>query len=582
MRAIGTTALALVLLLGASHAQAGVVEDSWSDPYDLLDAAGGGNGGPYLAPVHASLMPDGSVVLFAWRQAGATVANPQARLHASTALLAPTQLQPAPGTTSLALQTFAEPVLYNRVVPGPSPSFLVDTLFCSGHALQPDGRLLVVGGLRKMSFGADEASYQISGGLPHLSTWDPARRAWMTSSPVMTGTGSAGFAVPKFFEGPERFYPTVTRLPGGRMLIVSGSQILEGSVTIEGTTTRYSGRKNLSVETYDPATGSFSLLSHDPAMLLAPDTPPEVFNKDYTHVFSLPAPVRHGAGTFDVAMIGQSGEPVLMSTAGLPRWSSLAPPRPAGIPNPCVGASTLMLPLRAPGDGFGYPAGALLVTGGGDTLRPQDRFDVYAPTRHAWIRSGHLSVVRHHPSTVLLPDGKVLVVAGHAGPGRPPFGLRRAEYLDPRNGFSVELGASINSTVRGYHGRLNGANPQASGIPERATLEILEPPYCAEPRPRILSAPGTIRYGRAFALAADVPVHEVVLLALGSMTHSVDMNQRYVQLELLRGGLAGTHSRPTSPRVLPPDARRAPPGHYMLFVLDRELVPSVARIVRLR
>jgi hypothetical protein len=32
----------------------------------------------------------------------------------------------------------------------------------------------------------------------------------------------------------------------------------------------------------------------------------------------------------------------------------------------------------------------------------------------------------------------------------------------------------------------------------------------------------------------------------------------------------------------PPDRQTAPPGHYMLFVLNQANIPSVARIVHLR
>ncbi len=70
-------------------------------------------------------------------------------------------------------------------------------------------------------------------------------------------------------------------------------------------------------------------------------------------------------------------------------------------------------------------------------------------------------------------------------------------------------------------------------------------------------------------------ISEVVLIALGSMTHSIDMNQRYVQLEV-----SSTAGNITS-FLAPPDSGIAPAGHYMLFVLDDNRVPSVAEIVRI-
>jgi hypothetical protein len=63
------------------------------------------------------------------------------------------------------------------------------------------------------------------------------------------------------------------------------------------------------------------------------------------------------------------------------------------------------------------------------------------------------------------------------------------------------------------------------------------------------------------------------------MTHSFDENQRSVQLRVKSvrsrdGGYTTTLVGPDGPRT-------APPGDYMLFVLDANRVPSVARIVRL-
>jgi len=64
-------------------------------------------------------------------------------------------------------------------------------------------------------------------------------------------------------------------------------------------------------------------------------------------------------------------------------------------------------------------------------------------------------------------------------------------------------------------------------------------------------------------------------MAPSSVTHAVDMNQRYVPLRVKRDRKGGFTAR------MPGDANIAPPGYYMLFVLDRSGTPSVARWVRL-
>ena len=63
-------------------------------------------------------------------------------------------------------------------------------------------------------------------------------------------------------------------------------------------------------------------------------------------------------------------------------------------------------------------------------------------------------------------------------------------------------------------------------------------------------------------------------MSLGSMTHSFDMNQRYVQLA------AAPQSATTVQVTGPANVQTAPPGYYMLFVLDQNRVPSVARFVQ--
>jgi hypothetical protein len=59
------------------------------------------------------------------------------------------------------------------------------------------------------------------------------------------------------------------------------------------------------------------------------------------------------------------------------------------------------------------------------------------------------------------------------------------------------------------------------------------------------------------------------------MTHAFDSNQRHVQLAVV----APTSTSATV--IGPPDRQTAPPGHYVLFILDQANVPSIARSVHL-
>ncbi|MSQ10406.1 MAG: DUF1929 domain-containing protein [Dehalococcoidia bacterium] len=65
------------------------------------------------------------------------------------------------------------------------------------------------------------------------------------------------------------------------------------------------------------------------------------------------------------------------------------------------------------------------------------------------------------------------------------------------------------------------------------------------------------------------------------MTHSFDMNQRYIQLPIIGSGVFNGHNY--SLFTTPADEQHvAPPGHYMLFILDANHVPSVAKIVQVQ
>jgi len=65
----------------------------------------------------------------------------------------------------------------------------------------------------------------------------------------------------------------------------------------------------------------------------------------------------------------------------------------------------------------------------------------------------------------------------------------------------------------------------------------------------------------------------VVLMKARSVTHSFDMDQRYVGLSFSQGagGLTVTG---------PPDSNIAPPGYYMLFLVNKTGTPSVAAWVQ--
>jgi hypothetical protein len=113
------------------------------------------------------------------------------------------------------------------------------------------------------------------------------------------------------------------------------------------------------------------------------------------------------------------------------------------------------------------------------------------------------------------------------------------------------------------------------GGSDNYNVEIYSPPYLFKgARPRITSAPSGVRYGEVFSVQTPdaAAITQVTLVKLSSVTHSYNMSQRFNRLTFTRASNAIN--------VTPPSDRRiAPPGHYMLFVLNSAGVPSIAKIL---
>ncbi|MEK6327511.1 MAG: galactose oxidase early set domain-containing protein [Actinomycetota bacterium] len=222
--------------------------------------------------------------------------------------------------------------------------------------------------------------------------------------------------------------------------------------------------------------------------------------------------------------------------------------------------------------------------------------------QHPWTdggwRSGpSLKLPRSYQNTVLLPDRSMVAVGGGIG-----HTVADQTYAVDPNGRQrqVELYSAVTKTWRlgpaqiedrGYHstalllpdGRVWSAGdqkhpPGPEGGPALTdTAEIYSPPYLFNgPRPTIVSAPSKLRWGDVFRVRAgtSVPAKSAVLVAPGATTHGSDSTQRLVTLKTQRTYAGGIEV------AAPPKRGVAPPGYYMLFLLNNG-VPSVASWVQL-
>jgi hypothetical protein len=201
----------------------------------------------------------------------------------------------------------------------------------------------------------------------------------------------------------------------------------------------------------------------------------------------------------------------------------------------------------------------------------------------------HQPPVRNFANSTLLPTGEVVVSGGVS---KTPYtegdGVKAVEiYLAPRSGQpdSWELGPVAHET-RGYHsvallipdGRVwtAGSEWNYSATPN-LSMELFEPDYYqVANRVSITASPGAVNYNQSFGVrfSPDRTIARVVLMRLGSATHAFDGDQRYVSVPFRQAGTTLT-------AVGPPDATIAPPGYYMLWLIDGNNLPcTLAPFVR--
>jgi hypothetical protein len=233
-----------------------------------------------------------------------------------------------------------------------------------------------------------------------------------------------------------------------------------------------------------------------------------------------------------------------------------------------------------------YRPGKILYVGGGRTTNTAEVIDLNKATP-AWEWTGFMANARRHLNATILPTGQVLVTGGTSGTGfsDESKAVHAAELWDPNSGAWTTLAS--NSVVRVYHstslllkdGRvLHTGSGDAAGNANHFDAEIFSPPYLYKgARPSISSAPSTVNYTETFFVGTANPgaITRVTWVRLGSVTHAFDMNQRFNELSFtgVTGGLNVT---------APSDPNLAPPGHYMLFILNGNGVPSTARVVRIK
>jgi hypothetical protein len=404
-------------------------------------------------------------------------------------------------------------------------------LFCSGHCFLPDGRLLVAG---EQSWNL--VTQGIWGADHDVHTIDPASESWSRHQD-MPGA---------------RYYPTCAALPDGIALICGGAW------------TRLGNKSNPEFETFDWRTntkgppvrfdpGHISELY--PFLQVLPDGSPKgklfFYSKNEARLFDL-ARGTWGPSSFKTMAAGSRTYPHQGSCVLLP----LVPEEPQQVRVMVIG-------------GQGHDDEAT------NTVEIFE-FDRANPANSRWRNpaGGHMSHKRFMGDAVFLPDRSVLVVNG-AGSGAADHShdpAKETELFNTKTETWKTL-APINRE-RMYHssaillrsGRVLIAGNTEHWNPENPvedkTVEIFTPPYLQRgPRPEIADAPSELAYGHWFVIRSPDAgrIRSAPLLRAGSVTHTNNMDQRYVGLAIEQRGEDRLVVR------APRDGTYAHPGHYLLL-----------------
>ncbi|WP_239516333.1 MULTISPECIES: discoidin domain-containing protein [unclassified Streptomyces] len=401
-------------------------------------------------------------------------------------------------------------------------------MFCPGIAMLADGRVLVTGGSN-----AEKASI-----------YDPATDAWSSTTSMNIARG----------------YQAMTLLSTGEAFVLGGSW--------SGTPGDKAG------EVWSPDTRTWRKLPGVSAVTAMTADPAGAYRAD-NHMWL------YATAGGKVLQLGPSKQMNWITTSG--QGSITAAGTRADSPDAMTG------------NAVAYDIGKLLTLGGSPAYEntpatPRAYTVNITGSQVQAARTGDMGNARGFSNSVVMPDGKVVVFGGQAVP--VPFSdatsVLTPEVWDPATGVFTPLATM--AIPRNYHsvanllpdGRIFSGGGGLCGecATNHADGAIFTPPYLLnadgtpKPRPVITgNVPARTAPGTALTVTTQAPVSSFVLVRAAAATHSTDNDQRRVPLVSTPAG-AGTYTV-----SVPADTGVVLPGTYMLFALDAQGIPSIARFI---
>lgn len=437
-------------------------------------------------------------------------------------------------------------------------------LFCAGHTLDENGNIIFSGG-----HGIDGAPGD-GHGIPDVWLYK-----WETNQLIQCASMREG-----------RWYPTVVQLPDRTMMFSMGT------------------------DCYHPNCPGGDC----PGCQIIPNTIPEIWTQAGPSNYVSQLPARAMNAFYPVIVIRPSDGRAYFAATGVPgsgedhnQASGLFNPatlvwEPYGLIPPTLRNVRRYYPSSAMIDGVLYRSGGSVWYGETDTpgTRGVKNTVKFTFDTNSWSQLPDMNFERLQHTLVSLPDARILAMGGGLyGPVAGGIERSQPEALDTENdslGWTLLTPPPIEQRVsRSYHSVAillpdasvlfaGGELLQGTTWANQKKPQIFTPQYGPNSnwkpdRPTIDNVQSEIRYGEPFSmqihLATGKTLSKVRIISLPSVTHAYNENQQFLTL-----GFSGSDGNYTVNS--PSDSFKATPGYYMLFAVDSDRVPSIAKIIKLK
>jgi hypothetical protein len=462
--------------------------------------------------------------------------------------------------------------------------------FCNGATQMADGRVFINGGTSTYATGPAAAimramghGHKVPGGRASIATENTPGHKVPRNATTTQDQGFGGSDLSAIFDPATstftltppmvagRWYPTTTSLPDGRVMTYGGQdEKADDNALIEYWNGSWSAPVIPTCSIGAGPVGDCRTMTYSDGSLPVPGAPAL-----YPRMILLPnGKLVHAGPEPETWVFDPAAGP------GVANWTYLA----TNIANQYRSyGSVVLLPLLPETI---YQPVIFTLGGMGTSVVATNTTELIdmSNSNPMWVAGPTMSRPRTEMNAVLLPTGKVLALGGSANDEDGSTASLTVDLYDPKtNSFSS---AAQTAYPHLYHSTavllpdatvvLSGGNPH-QGVFE-PHIEIYQPAYLFNAdgslatRPSLTAVPTTMGYGTTFTVTSNGTIASAVLIHEGAATHAFDMSQRAV-------GLSFTTSGQTITLTGPPNGDVAPPGVYLLFLVNTNGVPSVGQVV---